>query len=188
MKGNVFQCHRESTNKQQLLKSVRVLDEHINKTFAYPQDITSICRTFEVVKPTQPPNLTKEDDDGDMDKRMIWQTYIKSYMKRTDMIKSNIREIYAILWGQCSPMMQSKLASLDDYDKKSNECGCIWLLKEIQGITHRFEGMINLSYLWMTPSATTMPISKAGTSPAQVFEGLPVPCISVGTLWRSHWI
>ncbi len=45
MKGNVFQCHGESTNKQQFLKTVRVLDEHINKTFSYPQDIASICRT-----------------------------------------------------------------------------------------------------------------------------------------------
>jgi hypothetical protein len=45
MKGNVFQCHGESTNKQQFLKTVGVLDEHINKTFSYPQDIASICRT-----------------------------------------------------------------------------------------------------------------------------------------------
>jgi hypothetical protein len=36
MKGNVFQCHGESTNKQQFLKTVGVLDEHINKTFSYP--------------------------------------------------------------------------------------------------------------------------------------------------------
>ena len=41
-------------------------------------------------------------------------------------------------------MMQSKLESLDNYEKKSNECDCIWLLKEIQGITHRFEGTRNV--------------------------------------------
>jgi hypothetical protein len=33
MKRNVFQCHGKSTNKQQFLKTVGVLDEHINKTF-----------------------------------------------------------------------------------------------------------------------------------------------------------
>jgi hypothetical protein len=41
-------------------------------------------------------------------------------------------------------MMQLKLESLDDYSTESNECNCIWLLKEIQGITHRFEGTQNV--------------------------------------------
>jgi hypothetical protein len=125
MKGNVFQCHGESTDKQQFLKTVGVLDEHINKTFSYPQDIASICRTFEVVKLTQPANLTKEEYAEDMGKRMIWQTYMKSYMKRTDIMESNMRGIYAIVWGQCSPMMQSKLESLDHYSTKSIQCNCI---------------------------------------------------------------
>ena len=144
MKGNVFQCHGEHTNKQQFLKTVGVLDEHINKTFPYPQDIASICKTFAVVKLVQPPNLTKEEYEGDMGKRMIWETTMKTYIKRTDLMESNLRSIYAIVWGQCSQMMQSKLVSLDDYSTKSNECDCIWLLKEIQGITHRFEGTRNV--------------------------------------------
>ena len=144
MKGNVFQCHGETTNKQQFLKTVGVLDEHINKTFSFPQDIASICRTFEVIALTQPPNLTKEEYDEDMGKRMIWTTSMKSYMKRTDLMESNLRGIYAIVWGQCSPMMQSKLESLDDYGKNSADCDCIWLLKQIQGITHRFEGTRNV--------------------------------------------
>jgi hypothetical protein len=41
-------------------------------------------------------------------------------------------------------MMQSKLKSLDDFEARSNGCDCIWLLKEIQGITHRFEGTRNV--------------------------------------------
>ena len=30
-----------------------------------------------------------------MCKRMIWQTYMKSYMKRNDMMEGNMRGIYA---------------------------------------------------------------------------------------------
>jgi hypothetical protein len=129
-----------------------VLEEHINKTFSYPQDIASICRTFELVALMQPANLTKEEYEEDMGKCMIWQTSMKSYIKRTYMMESNIRGIYAIVWGQCSPTMQSKLESLDNYATKSNECDCIWLLKEIQGITHCFEGtrcvFISLDDAW----------------------------------------
>jgi hypothetical protein len=140
MKGNVFQCHGETTNKQQFLKTVGVLDEHINKTFSYPQDIASVCKDFSLLALTQPANLTRKEYDEDMGKKMIWETNMKSYIKRTEMMESNVRAIYAIVWGQCSPMMQSKLESLDNYTKKNQECDCLWLLKEIQGITHRFEG------------------------------------------------
>jgi hypothetical protein len=72
--------------------------------------------------------------------KMIWETLMKTYMKRMDMLESNQRGIYAIVWGQCSPMMQSKLELLDSYKSKSNGCDCIWLLQEIRAITHRFEG------------------------------------------------
>jgi hypothetical protein len=41
-------------------------------------------------------------------------------------------------------MMQSKLESLEDFDARNKTCDCIWLLKEIQGITHRFEGTRNV--------------------------------------------
>ena len=43
MKSNVFQCHGESTDKQQFLKTVGVLEEHVNKSFTYPQDVASVC-------------------------------------------------------------------------------------------------------------------------------------------------
>lgn len=52
--------------------------------------------------------------------------------------------IHAVVWGQCSPMMQSKLESLEDFDTRNKTCDCIWLLKEIQGIAHRFEGARNV--------------------------------------------
>jgi hypothetical protein len=74
----------------------------------------------------------------------MWEETMKTLIKRTNYQESNARAIYAIVWGQCSPMMQSKLESLDDYTAKSAACDCSWILKEIQGITHRFEGKHNV--------------------------------------------
>jgi hypothetical protein len=145
MKANVFTCHGEgSPDKQQYMKTVGVLAEHINKTFSYPQDVASICKSFKIVSLVQPANLTKEAYEQDMGARMIWETSMKTYMKRKDLMDSNAIAIYAIVWGQCSPMMQSKLESLEGFESKSTSCDCIWLLKEIQGITHRFEGTRNV--------------------------------------------
>jgi hypothetical protein len=131
LKGNVFQCHGENTDKQQFLKTVGVLDEHINKTFDYPQDVASVCDSFEITPLVQPSNLSKEDYEKDMGKKMMWETSMKSFMKSTDLQESNARAIYAIVWGQCSPMMQSKIESLDDFSDKNATRDCAWLLKEI---------------------------------------------------------
>jgi hypothetical protein len=145
MKGNVFQCHVENTDKQQFLKSVGILGEHINKTFTYPQDIASVCKSFEIVELVQLKNLSKKEYEEDMVlKKMIWETSMKTYMKRKDLLESNSRSIYTIVWGQCSPMVQSKVESFDEFEAKSGDCDCVWLLKEIQGITHRFEGTRNV--------------------------------------------
>ena len=44
-----------------------------------------------------------------------------------------------VAWGQCSPIMQSKLKSSADYKIKNKECDCIWILKEIQAIMFNFD-------------------------------------------------
>jgi len=36
--------------------------------------------------------------------------------------------------------MKAKLTSLDDFETKSHESDCVWILKEIKGITYCFEG------------------------------------------------
>jgi hypothetical protein len=70
MNENVFQCHGEHADKQEFLKTVGVLEEHINKNFTYPQDAASICKTFVITDLVQPANLTDEQYK-DMGKKMI---------------------------------------------------------------------------------------------------------------------
>ena len=60
MNKNVFQCHGEQNSKQQFLKTVGVLEEHINKTFDYPQDVASVCKDFAVTPLIMPPQLDKK--------------------------------------------------------------------------------------------------------------------------------
>ena len=140
MKGNVFQCHGEQPNRQQYTKTVGVLGELINKTFTYAQDVASVCDSFTITVLTIPTPLTVEEYTTNMSMKLIWETSMKTYMKRVDQMETNLRAIYAIIWGQCSPMMQSKLESTAEFAVQNTACDCIWILNEIQTITHRFEG------------------------------------------------
>jgi hypothetical protein len=90
MKGNIFQCHGESASKQQFLKTVGVLEEHINKPFEYPQDVASICKKLETAEIARTKTITKDEYEHDMSKKMMWETSMKSYMKRLDKLESNM--------------------------------------------------------------------------------------------------
>jgi hypothetical protein len=144
MNGNVFQCHGEKVDRQQFTKTVKALEEHINKTFEFPKDIAPICTIFNLPTLSPPPNLTAEEYKTDMAKKMIWETKMKTYLKRVDIQESNQRTIYSITWGQSSMMMQSKIESLNDVDSKNMSCDCTWLLQEIRGISHQFEATRNI--------------------------------------------
>jgi hypothetical protein len=138
MKNNVFQCHGETTDKQQFNKTLGVLQEYINKEFTFPEDVARICDDYTVPAMVVPSALTA-DEFKDESLKYIWKKDMDTYMKRRDEQKTNLRKIYAIVWGQCSVLMQSKVESLEDFEAKKTACDCVWLLREIQGIAHRFD-------------------------------------------------
>ena len=143
MKGNVFQCHGENPDKGQFAKTVGVLEEHINKTFKYPEDIAPMCKTFAIKDVEKPEDLTN-DEGKSASMVFVWNEEMKNYLKRRNALQSNKRAVYAIVWGQCSLQMQSKIEALDDYEGKRDQCDCLWLLKEIRGVAHQFEGTRNI--------------------------------------------
>jgi hypothetical protein len=51
----------------------------------------------------------------------------------------NLTTLYAVIWGQCSNAMRNKLRALDDFVSENQKNNCIWLLKEIKGVTHKFD-------------------------------------------------
>lgn len=139
MNGHVFQCHNEAANASQFLKTIEALSEYINKNLNFPKDIASLCEDHSVSEIIEPKDLVNEEEKSKT-KTLIWETKVKAYVKRCDEQEKNLRAIFSTVWGQCSTAMQSKLQSLDGYNEKKTECDCSWILKEIKGITHRFEG------------------------------------------------
>jgi hypothetical protein len=82
-------------------------------------------------------------------------------MKRTDLLESNTRIIYAIDWGQCSPMMGSKLESLDHFNTKSTVCDCAWSsYRRYKASPTISKGSEMFSYRRVTYGAATMNTAK----------------------------
>ena len=43
-----------------------------------------------------------------------------------------MNKIYGIIFGQCTPIIQSALKGFPDYENKSKDCYCLWLMEELK--------------------------------------------------------
>jgi len=152
MNGHVFQCFNKCKDKKQFSKTVEALGEYIAKKLKYPGDMASLTKDFvrpEITKPTE-----LEVSETNRLVIAIWEKKVSAYCTRTDYLDSNLKTAYAVIWGQCSKAMKAKLTSLDNFEAKSHESDCVWILKEIKGITYRFEGQRYI-YLSLDDARTT---------------------------------
>lgn len=97
IKDNILQCYSESTDKQQFLKRMGALEELVHKVFIYPHNVASVHKFFAITPLIQSPNLSKKECAEDIDEKMIWETLMKTYMKRFNLLKSNTCRIYTIV-------------------------------------------------------------------------------------------
>ena len=46
-----------------------------------------------------------------------------------------MNKIYGVVFGKCTPTLQSVFKVVPDYENKSNNCDCLWLMEEVNKIT-----------------------------------------------------
>jgi hypothetical protein len=139
MNDHVFQCHNETQDCQQFEKSVEALFQYINNKLKHAGDVSTLCETFDVInlKTVQPKDLDKNETS--MFKKKKWEKDVKLYLERVIELDANLRHIFAIIYGQCSYSIQTKIMTSPKFElmKKKSDCG--WLLKEIKGVMNQFE-------------------------------------------------
>jgi hypothetical protein len=139
MNNHVFQCHNETQDRQQFEKTVEALLEYINKELKYAGDVSTLCETFDVIdlKTVQPADI--DENETSMFIKKKWEKDVERYLERVNELDANLRHIFAVIYGQCSYSMQTKLMTSPKFEmmKKKSDCG--WLLKEIKGVMNHFE-------------------------------------------------
>ena len=53
-------------------------------------------------------------------------------MNREEKLQDNLRDVNAVIWGQSSSAIHTKLKDMKEYEQKSENCDCAWLLKSIK--------------------------------------------------------
>ena len=137
MHGHVFQCFNESDSSNQFTRTVEALGEYISTNLKNSGDMTSLTEDLKlpiIPEPGEPASNTSEF------KKEVWRTQVKSYVTRLEALESNLKTAYAVVWGQCSTLMRTKVKASVDFTVHNATKDCVWLLKAIKGVMLQFEG------------------------------------------------
>ena len=84
MKSNVFQCFGESPDQQQFTKTIEALAGHISTTMDFPKDVASICKKIMLDIIQEPFDLTQEEEEKSVTKKLIWKTKVQTYVRKVE--------------------------------------------------------------------------------------------------------
>ena len=82
-------------------------------------------------------------EDATEDDKMIRNEKLKIYAKKTDALEQNLITVHTIIWGQTSPTMQTKIKLVKDYETKTDNHDCLWLIQQIEAIAMNYESKKN---------------------------------------------
>ena len=93
-----------------------------------------------------PTDLTPYEAISEAQKSIL-AARVRQYIKREEIIYSNMNRIYGIIWGQCIPGLQSVLNWNENYPTKFKMLNfeLIWLMREPNNITASIDVKLNKS-------------------------------------------
>jgi len=143
MNGHVFECFDEQRDRRQYSKTLDALQEYAKKHTKFSEDLSPLFATDMRNPVIEPPADLPSEPAPTRVQEMIWMEHIKEHVKRSQMLRSNLATVYAVIWGQCSETMRAKLKSHDEYSERSEANDCYWILKQIKAITLQFDERTN---------------------------------------------
>ena len=94
-------------------------------------------------KLSKPEELTDKEKESHIETE-IKKEEIKEFVKNLNTVKSNLKKIYSLVYGNCTEGVQTMLKADSDYDDKSRIFDYEWLLKKVKAIISGLDTKVNL--------------------------------------------
>ena len=172
MNGHLFQCFDECSAKNEFARTVQALGEYVVKNLKQPGDMVSLTKSLTLPTIEVPDDLADDEESKFLIK--VWEQQVTNYTNRLDLLKSNLRVVYTVIWGQCTEAMQFKLKTVPKFTEMDTACNCVWLLMEIKSVMQQFEGQRALHL--------ALDEAKTRTTPLNRRTRLPLP-----RTWKRSW-
>ena len=135
LKGFIYDC---SDNKQadQFVSTTLEIVTYIGSNYKHGGDVRLALTNLE------PPNIpypVEPAANASITERKIFENKCSVYCKREETYESNMQQIFALIWGQCTEALQAKLQGLDDFDQLNTDSDALGLLREMKKIAFNFQ-------------------------------------------------
>jgi len=140
--GHIFQVFHKSNNRNQFARTMAALGEYFVKNMKYAGDIMPLARDLTNPEVLQPTPIDKTETDWNI--VFTWEKEMMDYITQKNVLQSDLKAAYTIMWGQCSKALCAKVKSSTNYSTKSADCDCQWLIKTMCGVMLCFDGQCKI--------------------------------------------
>ena len=132
----VFHCEGRTAADYQ--DNVDKLARFVGSTMDLGGDLRQSILTLATVLPPRPAAPSDWDTAGPVEKK-IWEIQITEHIKRVNKLASQLKKVYAIVWGQCTDYMRAKLKSDANFTVINDDQDVLSLLATIKSLTYKFD-------------------------------------------------
>ena len=131
LKGEVFDLVG-SRSADLFIKSKKAIANYVGRTYQHSGDIR---RAIEILSlPTIPMPIAPVADPIPPLLAAIFSEQVKEYVKQTSRLLENIKRLWALVWGQCSDTIRTRLQALDAYEDMYSASDGLQLLIAIKDL------------------------------------------------------
>ena len=94
-------------------------------------------------KTYKPKDLTASEKNSDIEVE-IKKEEVKEYVRQLTGLKSNLKSIHSLIFGNCTDGVQAMLKADKDYETKAKDFDCSWILTKVKVITSGLDTKVNL--------------------------------------------
>ena len=136
LKGHIFDLVG-SRLADLFIKSKKAVANYVGRTYQHSGDIRRAIETLTL--PTIPLPKGPVVDPMPSLLAVIFSEQVKEYVKQTSRLQENIKRLWALVWGQCSDTIQTRLQALDTYEDMHAASDGLRLLVAIKDLMYNVQ-------------------------------------------------
>ena len=136
LKGQIFDLVR-ARSADLFIKSKKAVANYVGWTYQHSGDIRRAIETLTL--PTIPLPTAPIADPMPPLLAAIFSKQVKEYVKQTSRLQENIKRLWALVWGQCSDTIRTRLQALDTYNDMHTASDGLRLLVAIKDLMYNVQ-------------------------------------------------
>ena len=136
LKGHIFDLVG-ARSADLFIKSEKTDANYVGRTYQHSGDIRRAIETLTL--PTIPLPTAPIADPMPPLLAAIFSEHVKEYVKQTSQLQENIKHLWALVWGQCSDTIWTRLQALDTYNGMHTASDGLRLLVAIKDLMYNVQ-------------------------------------------------